>query len=78
MTISSVGLNDVAFYRLLRTTSSLTTVVRSAVNYLAARASDSASRARDVILFSARKAMLGLLLIEITPLGPGILSFIYS
>ena len=49
MTISSAGLKEVDLGRLSRITSSLSTVERNAVNSSAARASDNASRARDVI-----------------------------
>ena len=59
MTISSAGLKEVDLGCLSRTTSSLSTVERSAVNSSAVRASDSSSRARDAVLFSARSAMSG-------------------
>ena len=75
--ISSTGLNEVDLERLSRITSSLSTVERGAVNYSAVRASDSASKARDAVLFSARSAMSGSLTRVIIPFGPGILSFIY-
>ena len=63
--------------RLSRITSSLSTVECSAVNSLAARDSDNASRAMDAVLFSARSAMSGSLTRVVTSFGPGILSFIY-
>ena len=77
LTISSAGLKEVDLGHLSRITSSLSTMERNAVNSSAARASDNASRARDAVLFSARSAMSGSLAIVITPLGPGILSFMY-
>ena len=77
LTISSAGLKEVDLGRLSRITSSLSTIERSVVNSSAVRASDSASRARDAVLFSARSAMSGSLTRVIIPFGPGILSFIY-
>ena len=47
------------------------------VNSSAAKASDSVSRAKDAVLFSARIALSGSLEIVIIPLGPSILSFMY-
>ena len=77
LTISSAGLKDVDLDLLSSITSSLLTVERSAVSYLAAKASDSASRANAAVLFSARSAMSGSLARVIIPFGPGILSFMY-
>ena len=62
LTISSACLKEVDLGLLSRITPSLSTVERSAVNSLAARASDSSCRARDVVLFSARSAMSGSLM----------------
>ena len=76
-TISSAGLNDMDFDLLLRTTSSLLTVVRSVVNSSAVRALDSSSRASNVVLVSTQRVVFGSLASKITPLGPGILSFMY-
>ena len=77
LTISSAGLKEVDLGHLSRTTSSLSTMERSAVYSSAARASDNASRAKDAVLFSARSAMSGSLARVIIPLGLGILSFMY-
>lgn len=63
---------------LSRITSSMSTVDHRVVSSSAARASDSASRAKDAVLFSTRSALSGSLEIVMTPLGPGILSFIFS
>ena len=73
--ISSAGLKDVDFQRLARTTPSLSTVAYSFDNSLAAKASDSASRAKAVVLSLDWNDQSGLPFIVITPLGPGILSF---
>ena len=77
LTISSASLKEVDLGHLSKITSSLSTIERNAVNSLAARASDNASRASDVVLFSARSAMFGSLARVIMPLGPGILNFMY-
>src|SRR5215216_1204454 len=77
LTISFAGLKEVDLGLLSRITSSLSTVERRLVSSLTARESDSASRARDAVLFSAQSAISGSLVIVITPLGPGILSFMY-
>ena len=75
--ISSAGLKEVDFDLLVRMTSSASTFDHRVVNSLAARASDNASKAKDAVLFSARSALSRSLVIVITPLGPGILSFMY-
>ena len=62
---------------LSRITSSLSTMDHKVVSSSAARASDSASRAKDAVFFLARRALSGSLEIVMIPLGPGILSFIY-
>ena len=54
LTISSAGLNEVGFGRLLSITSSLSTVARSVVSSSAARASDNASRASAAFYFQRR------------------------
>ena len=53
LTISSASLKEVDLGRLSSTTSSLSTVEHNAVNSSVARASDSASRARAAVFFSA-------------------------
>src|SRR5215216_3010172 len=77
LTISSAGLKEVDLGLSLRITSSLSTVEHRLVSSSAVRDSDSASRARDAVLFLARSAISGSLVIVITPLDPGILSFMY-
>ena len=77
LTISSAGLKEVDLGRLSSITLSLSTAERSAVNSLAARASDNASRDSVEVLFLARSAMSGSLARVMIPLGPGILSFMY-
>ena len=77
MTISSASLKEVDLDLLSRITSSLSTMDRRVVDSSAARASDSASRAKDAVLIWAQRALSGSLKIVMIPLGPGILSFIY-
>ena len=67
--ISSVGLKEVDFDRLARITSSVSTFDRRVVSSSVARASDNASKLKDVVLFSARSALSGSLINVITPLG---------
>ena len=77
MTISSAGLKEVELGLLSRITSSLSTAECRVVSSSARMALDSATRAKDVVLFSAQSAISGSLVIVITPFGPGILSFMY-
>ena len=51
LTISSAGLKEVDLGRLSKITSSLSTMENNAVNSLATRASDNASRESDAVLF---------------------------
>jgi len=64
--ISSAGLKEVDFDLLARMTSSASTFDRRVVSSSAARAPGNASKAKDVVLFSARSALSGLLIIVIT------------